>query len=485
MKTNIGTHKRNRWKGVKQIAFAMFVYLLLVVAFYLITGDQLRLRTSRGNYKMGVADSGSIELTAGTNVEQIFVVPIQKLESISVQWGTYYRTNQGTATVSLYDNRTNTLLASESYDASKITECQVTTFVLPTPLEDVYNVPLRLSITADSLSRSALSPMIVSSAKREHFTLSYNGQTANGILCFSATGEDYIWTGLHYWQLSASLGVLLLLYFLYVLDCQKQNKSCFLLMFVRQLRRYSFLMRQLISRDFKSKYKRSVLGILWSFLNPLMTMTVQYIVFSNLFRFDIPNYQVYLLCGIVLFNFFSEACGMMVSSIIGNSALIMKVYIPKYVFPLTRTLSSMINLLISVIPLLAVVLFSGIFPTKAYLLLPFDLLCLMLFTLGVGLILATSMVFFRDTQFLWGVLSMIWMYLTPLFYPESILSDGILRIVKCNPLYYYVNFARTVIIEGVSPEPMMYLQCFLMAFGSLLIGALVFRKNQDHFILYL
>ena len=129
------------------------------------------------------------------------------------------------------------------------------------------------------------------------------------------------------------------------------------------IRKYRFLIRQLVSRDFKSKYKRSVFGVLWSFLNPLLTMFVQYIVFSNLFRFDIPYYPVYLLCGIIMFNYFSEACGMTLGSIVGNASLITKVYMPKYIYPLTRVLSSFVNLLISMVPLFIVTFASGLYPT--------------------------------------------------------------------------------------------------------------------------
>lgn len=181
-------------------------------------------------------------------------------------------------------------------------------------------------------------------------------------------------------------------------------------------RRYGYLLRQLVSRDFKSKYKRSVLGVLWSFLNPLLTMLVQYIVFSTLFKSDIPNYPLYLLSGIVCFNFFSESTGMALQSITGNASLITKVYVPKYIYPLSRMLSSSINLLMSLIPLLLVMLLTWTPVRPAILLLPVGLVCLVGFCLGIGLILSTMMVFFRDTQFLWGVVSLLWMYATPIFY---------------------------------------------------------------------
>lgn len=253
----------------------------------------------------------------------------------------------------------------------------------------------------------------------------------------------------------------------------------------RSLKRYRFLIKQLVSRDFRLKYKRSILGIFWSFLNPLLTMTVQYIVFSALFRFDIENYAVYLLSGIVMFGFFSEATDLTMNSFVGSAALIKKVYVPKYIYPLTRTVSSTINLLISMIPLLIVALISGIRMSPSIILTIVPIAGISVFSLGMGMILATLMVFFRDTQYLWGVISMIWMYLTPIFYPASILPDKVAWVIKVNPLCYYIDFMRTCIIEGASPDAYSYAMCFFWAIVMLSLGALVLNKWQDKFILYL
>ena len=225
--------------------------------------------------------------------------------------------------------------------------------------------------------------------------------------------------------------------------------------------------------------------MLWSFLNPLLTMLVQYVVFSTIFKSDIPNFPVYLLTGIVLFNFFNEACGMGITSILGNASLITKVYVPKYIYPVTRVFSSSINLLLSLLPLLLVVLYTHTPIRPAILLLPFSLVCLLCFCIGMALILASLMVFFRDTQFLWNVLSMIWLYITPIFYPETIIPARFMVIYKMNPMYHFIRFARTVVINGVSPEPKAYLICLIFAVGSLVIGGLIFRKAQDKFVLYI
>ena len=248
-------------------------------------------------------------------------------------------------------------------------------------------------------------------------------------------------------------------------------------------RRYNYLIRQMVSRNFKTKYKRSVLGILWSFLNPLLTMTVQYVVFSTVFKSDIPNYAVYLLTGIVCFNFFNEATTMTMSSIVDNASLITKVYVPKYIYPLTRVISSSINFLLALIPLFAALLVTRTPIRLTILLLPVGVVCLFSLCLGMGMFLASSMVFFRDTQFLWGVVSMLWMYATPIFYPETIIPARFMPLYKCNPLYHIIRFIRIALMGGVSPEPKAYVLMLIASLVPLVLGVVVFIKTQDQFVL--
>ena len=469
----------------KVLLLTIGAYILLVVLFYWMVGYQLHYRNSRGNFDQPIAETGTVELVQGTTIDQVFHVKIQRLKSISVQWGTYYRPNSGTVTLELQNMLDGTTVMTQNFDAASITENGLTTMSVETPIETLYEAPLLLRIYADSYSGSAVSPLMSVSAQNDGFSLSINGEPAKGMLCFSVSGEDYVWTGLHYWELALGFGLLLALACGLVWYRYKKGKHSYIVNALVAIKKYNFLIRQLVSRDFKTKYKRSVLGVFWSFLNPLLTMSVQYIVFSNMFRADMPHYQAYLIIGIVCFNFFSESTNMALSSIIGNAGLITKVYVPKYIYPLTRVMSSLVNLLIALIPLLIVTLSSGIIPTKAYLLVPFVLFCLAVFCLGIGLLLAAAMVFFRDIQFLWGVLSMIWMYLTPIFYPASILPKRIAWVLNVNPLYHFISFARTCLIDGISPDPIVYPQCALIALGMLLIGAFVFRKTQDRFVLYL
>lgn len=470
----------------KICAILLACYLVVAVSFYFLAGDQLRFRDSRSNIKMQDPNFGTVELAEGSKVEQEFTPKIQRFKQISIIWGTYGRKNKGIVHIELINLTNQAVLISQKLDAAKLTNGEVTIMAFDHYQENLCNVPLKICLTADSVSGSAVTPLMnTNAAVIPGQKLLLNGKPTNGVLSFSAKGQDYIWLGLHYWTFAIVGGLLLVTYLAYILFQKKRNRKSSLLYAMVAVKKYHFLIHQLVSRDFRTKYKRSVLGLFWSFLNPLLTMTVQYFVFSTIFKTSVPFYPVYLLTGIVMFNFFSESCGMALMSIIGNANLITKVYVPKYIYPLTRVMSSCINLLISLIPLFAVALISGVPFTQALLLFPFSLICLAIFCLGLGMLLAAGMVFFRDVQFLWGVVSMIWMYATPIFYPESILPDKFKFIFQINPLYYFINFARSCIISGISPEPIVYIQSLLFALGMLLIGAFLFKKSQDKFILYI
>jgi len=250
------------------------------------------------------------------------------------------------------------------------------------------------------------------------------------------------------------------------------------------IKKYSFLLSQLVSRDFKNRYKRSVLGVLWSMLNPLLTMCVQYLIFSNLFRWDVENYAIYLLIGTVTFNFFSEATQSALTSVVGGASLITKVYIPTYVFPISKILSSCINLFFSTVALYLIILIQGIPFNLFHLLIPLLYVFLIMFCTGIGFVLSSVMVYFRDTQFLYGVLTTLWAYLTPLFYPVDIIPANFMGIYSLNPLYQYVSFFRTIVLDGAMPSLVQFGFCFGYAIFFLTIGFMVFRKLKKKFVLY-
>lgn len=253
------------------------------------------------------------------------------------------------------------------------------------------------------------------------------------------------------------------------------------------IKKNKFLLEQLVIRDFKVKYKRSVLGVVWSLLYPVLMTAVMAIVFSNVFKMSTPgvSYIAYLMIGLTYFNYFSEASNFAMSSVVANFPLINKVYMPKYIFPLSKCLFVGINFFLTLIPLYAVILLTGTGLNWAHLLLPYSFLCLFLFTLGMGFILSTVSVFLRDMFYIYGIVLTIWQYMTPIMYDINLISNPTLQLImKFNPLYQIINFARSIILYGNVPTLGQFAGCAVSSILVLLVGVIVFKKNQDKFIYY-
>lgn len=259
-------------------------------------------------------------------------------------------------------------------------------------------------------------------------------------------------------------------------------------------KRYQFLMRQLILRDFKKKYKRSVLGVVWSLLYPLLMMTVMAIVFSQMFKFKVEgvNYLVYLMTGIVMWQYFSDASNSAMTSVVDNFALISKVYIPKYIFPVAKCLFVGINFILTLIPWLIIIILTqfGLGDNPAsinwyYLFIPYIIGCMFFFTIGMGLLLSCVSVFLRDVFYIYGILLTIWNYFTPVFYSIEILPVYLQKLFQFNPLYQFINGVREIVLYGHAPTFGYLVLIGLIALGTLLLGGLVFKKNQDKFIYYI
>ena len=251
-------------------------------------------------------------------------------------------------------------------------------------------------------------------------------------------------------------------------------------------KRYTPLLSELVTRDIKTKYRRSVLGVLWTLLNPLLMMTVLSIVFSQLFgRFNIENYPIYLLSGQVVFNFFQESTSMSMSSIINNAPLLKKVYIPKYMFVLSRTISSAINLLASFAALIIVMFVMRADLNYTVVLAIIPIVFLVLFSIGVGLILASLAVKFRDVVHLYSVFTTVLLYLTPVIYPLQSLPGWVSNIVKINPLTSILTMFRCFMLDGCCPDLFTIFMTVIPSAVIFALGALVFYKKQDDFILYI
>jgi len=468
-------------------------YWILAVTIYLVAGQQFHYTAVTSDALSATTTVG--ELVDGMTITQRLIAPAESLTGFDLMAATYGRSNTGTLHA-VFTNNAGEVVAAKDIDIATLPESKYFTISLDSVAQVQAGDPLTLTLTTTGcMPGNAITiycgdtivagrfDIVQSISEADRYTI--NGVPGAGKLCVKVNCIRTLTFYRDYWLIIGGAFAALALLCLYWWRRAKDGRNNPLVAVCMLFTRYGFLIRQLVSRDFKTKYKRSALGMAWSFLNPLLTMSVQYVVFSTLFQSDIPNYPVYLLSGIVFFNFFSEAVSMGMTSITGNASLIKKVYMPKYIYPVSRILSSLVNFALAIIPLLLVMLITGTAFTPALLLLIFDMLCLLGFVTGMSLLLTTAMTFFQDTQFLWGVVSMMWMYLTPLFYPESIIPAQFLTVYHMNPMYQYITFARICIIDGVSPEPMAYLWCILSSVVVLGLGILTFKRHQDKFVLYL
>lgn len=246
-----------------------------------------------------------------------------------------------------------------------------------------------------------------------------------------------------------------------------------------------FVLNSLVSKDFKLKYRRSVLGVLWSVLNPLLMMIVLAAVFSFMFRFNIENFPLYLILGNIMFDYMNRGTTGALNSIIEAQSLIKKIRIEKIIFPIEKVIFELVNFAISLIAVALVMAWFRVLPSvHAIWGLPLLLVYVTLFTAGLGLLLSALAVFFRDVMYLWGVLITAWTYATPLFYPVELLSGWMQDVMFFNPMYHYVTYFRDIMMWNINPGGMENLICLGMALITFGVGLLVFRKTEHKFILY-
>lgn len=253
---------------------------------------------------------------------------------------------------------------------------------------------------------------------------------------------------------------------------------------IKNFFKYNFLLSELVKKDIKLKYRRSVLGLFWTLLEPLLTMVVLTVVFSQLRGKSENFFPVYILTGRLLYTFFANSTKAAMKAIRTNSGMIKKVYIPKYIYPLSNVISNFVIFLLSlpVLVLVAIILkvpftwhvFEAIIP----------LILLLIMSLGVGMILSAMAVFFRDIEYLWSVALMLVMYCSAIFYePGSVIKNGYGWVFSINPLYAIITNFRNSIIYGTSMDMNALIYSTVFSFGSLFIGVWFFYKKQDKFIL--
>lgn len=253
-----------------------------------------------------------------------------------------------------------------------------------------------------------------------------------------------------------------------------------------EFRHNMFVLESLVTKDFKLKYRRSVLGILWSVLNPLLMMCVLAAVFSYMFRFSIENFPLYLILGQILFDFMNRSTSQAMSSIIEAQSLIKKVRIEKMVFPLEKIMFELVNFAISLVAVACVMVYFHVVPSiHALWGVPLITLLVFIFSAGLGLLISALSVFFRDVMHLWGVVLTAWTYATPLFYPVDLLSGTMRMLMEWNPMYHYVTMFRDFMMWNTVPGLGELALGVVMAVVTFAIGFVVFRKNENKFILYI
>ena len=253
---------------------------------------------------------------------------------------------------------------------------------------------------------------------------------------------------------------------------------------INNFKKYRFLLMELVKKDIKLKYRRSYLGIFWTLLEPLMTMIVLSFIFQKILGRGDEKFPVYVLAGRLLYGFFANSTKAAMKAIRSNSAMIKKVYVPKYIYPFASVLSNFLIFLISLIVLVIVAIFFQVWPTSYLLGAIIPMFLLLVLSLGVGMILSTMAVFFRDLEYLWGVVLMLIMYTSAIFYyiDRLDLSEREQWIFKLNPLYLIIlNFRNAVF--GLPFDNYALIASAIFSFGSLLVGMFLFYKQQDKFIL--
>lgn len=479
------TKKYNLKKGSMVLLIG---YLVCAMFFLYIAKDQICYTQEEEVSLATIGDTNAGALSSGGEIRQTITNGHQYLTGIKAYFFTYEKENSGELLLSVLNPETGEILGEASIQLEQIQDNAWKTlkFDKMLDLHDYIGEKLEIRFCFFMEDEDAVMSMAVGNTLSKDGILSVNGSDISGELCMSLLQTNDSEHILFYPISLAVFFLMLIAFCAWLIWSDRHDRLNIGLKLIYTFKKYKFLLFQLVSRDFKTKYKRSVLGVFWSFLNPLLTMSVQYLVFSRIFRFQVDNYPAFLITGVVFFNAFSETTTQAMNAIVGNAALITKVYVPKYIYPISRVLSSSINLLFSLIPLLLVTLLTGVKPTLALFMMPFGIICFILFLIGFSFLLSAAMTYFRDMQFLWGVFTMMWMYATPIIYPlETLEGTFLLGFQKINPLYHYITFFRTIIISGVSPEPVEYMICIGMAFMALLIGGLVFKKTQDQFVLHI
>lgn len=253
---------------------------------------------------------------------------------------------------------------------------------------------------------------------------------------------------------------------------------------IRRFKQYGFLFSELVKRDFKKKYKRTFLGMLWSLLSPLLTLLIMRIIFTRFFGEQIEHYTIYLFCGNIIFSFFSDATGAGMVGLMENADVFTTVNVPKYLFVLSKNVSSLINFSLTFLVFLLFCAIDRVQLSATFLLLPYPIICLIIFNVGTGLLLSALFVYFRDVQYLWGVFITMLTYVSAIFYTIDGYAEWVQRLFLFNPVYVYIKYFRLAVLNATVPSPEFHLLAAFYALFALFLGCLIYRLNTNKFVYY-
>ena len=239
-----------------------------------------------------------------------------------------------------------------------------------------------------------------------------------------------------------------------------------------------------MKRDFKKKYKRTVLGMAWRVLSPLLTLLVMSLVFTQFFGRTMAHYTTYLFCGNLIFSYFNEATSQGMSSLMGNAGIFSKVNVPKYLFLFSKNVQTLINFGLTLIVFFVFCVLDNITFTWKVILLIYPIALLVLFNIGVGLILSALFVFFRDIQYLWSVFTQLLMYMSAIFYTIDGYSQTVQNIFLLNPVYLFIRYFRKIVIEATVPTPAFHLLMLADVVIVLGLGCFMYKKYNHRFLYY-
>lgn len=254
---------------------------------------------------------------------------------------------------------------------------------------------------------------------------------------------------------------------------------------IKKMKQHRFLFEELVKRDFTKKYKRTVLGMAWSILGPLMTLGVMALIFTQFFGRDMEHYIIYMFCGNLLFSYFKESTNGGMTALTANAGIFSKVNVPKYMFLLSRNVSSLINFGINLCILFIFCLIDGVAFTWKFVFLLYPILCFIVFNLGMGLILSALYIMFNDMKYLYDVFTLLLMYLSAIFYSIDAYPIQKQYLFYLNPVYVYIRYFRKIILEGTVPRLSFHLLAAGYAAAVLIIGAVIYKKKNYKFLYYI